>query len=132
MNWKSIFRIHGTGGNAGNPWLNEMREMDPYELYIYMNPKAAADRRLADGQEVIVESANGSTKGRIRLTQLIHPEVIGFPGNYGAKSTPWLNPADTREGAWFNALLGMDERLYQDPISAGLDISPKVCVYAAN
>ncbi len=132
MHWKTIFRIHGTGGNMGNPWLNEMREMDPYELYIHINPKAAKQRGLRDGQAVIVESPAGSTRGILRVTELIHPEVIGFPGNYGGVHASWLNPVMPKQGAWFNALLDARESLSVDPISGGIEIAPRVRVLAAD
>lgn len=131
INWKTSFRIHGTGGNAANPWLNEMREMDPYEINVHINPATAKAKGLSDKQEVWIESSNAKIKGRLRLTELIHPRVLGVPGNYGGHKHSFINPALVENGAWFNRLLGAEEALFLDPISGGLENAPKVRVYPA-
>ncbi len=131
INWKTNFRIHGTGSNMGNAWLNEVRNRDRYETYIHINSKTAADKGLKDEQQVVVESRYGRTQGRLRVTELIHPEVLGIPGNYGGPGgKKFLNPLMPK-GAWFNALLTADEENHIDPITGGIEISPKVKIYAA-
>ncbi len=131
MNWKTSFRIHGTGGNMGNPWSNEMRAADPYEMYVHMNSITAKKKNLSDGQTVWIESPQGKTKGRIRVTELIHPQVIGIPGNYGGVRARYTNPVMPEGGAWFNCLLGYDEVQHIDPIAGGMDNAPRVKVYPA-
>jgi len=132
INWKTNFRIHGTGSNMANPWLNEIRESDRYETYILINSLTAAAKGLRDEQRVVVESRYGRTEGRLRVTELIHPEVLGIPGNYGGPGgKKWLNPVMV-QGAWFNALITADEENHIDPITGGIEISPKVRIYPAS
>jgi anaerobic selenocysteine-containing dehydrogenase len=76
---------------------------------------------------VWVESRYGKTKGRIRKTELIHPEVVGIGALYGC-GTLLMNPV-VKEGPYFNALLSIDEEFSIDPLHGGLDIGPRVKVY---
>jgi len=131
MNWKTSFRIHGTGGNMANPWSNEMRMADPYEMYVHMNSATAREKKLSDGQTIWIESLYGKTKGKIRVTELIHPRVIGIPGNYGGVHKHFNNPVMPEGGAWYNRLLGAEEAEHMDTISGGLDNSPRVKIYPA-
>ena len=62
------------------------------------------------------------------MSELIHPEVLGVPGNYGGKRSSFLNPMNS-EAAWYNALLTADEEHYLDPITAGIENAPRVKIY---
>ncbi|MBN2060832.1 MAG: molybdopterin-dependent oxidoreductase, partial [Deltaproteobacteria bacterium] len=126
-NWKSSLMRHGTGDTQQNPWLAEIRDEDPYELYIWVNTGTAKRKGLDDGDEVCVESRHGRVKGRIKCTQLIHPEVIGIPGCYGS-GTSMMSP-EARKGTHYNRLLSGEEETNIDPISGSITISPKVKIY---
>ncbi len=125
INWKTNFRIHGTGSNIENAWLKEIRESDPYETYVVINSETAKKKNLRDGDRVCLESRYGKTEGRLRLSELIHPEVLGVPGNYGGKRSRFLNPVSS-DAAWYNVLLASDEEHHLEPISGGIENSPKV------
>jgi anaerobic selenocysteine-containing dehydrogenase len=125
INWKTNFRIHGTGSNIENAWLKEIRESDPYETYVVINSETARKKNLRDGDRVCLESRYGKTEGRLRLSELIHPEVLGVPGNYGGKRSRFLNPVSS-DAAWYNVLLASDEEHHLEPISGGIENSPKV------
>ncbi|MFC1862966.1 molybdopterin-dependent oxidoreductase [Thermodesulfobacteriota bacterium] len=125
INWKTNFRIHGTGSNMENAWIKEVRDNDPYETFIMINYETAQRKGLSDDDRVCIESRYGKAEGKIRVSQLIHPEVLGIPGNYGGKSSSFLNPVNS-DGAWFNALLTADEEHHLDPITAGIENAPRV------
>jgi anaerobic selenocysteine-containing dehydrogenase len=125
INWKTNFRMHGTGSILENAWVKEVRDSDPYETYVMINSETARRKGLQNHDKVCIESRYGKTEGKIKLSELIHPEVIGIPGNYGGKSAPFLNPV-TSDGAWFNALLSAEEESALDPITAGIECAPKV------
>jgi len=128
INWKTNFRIHGTGSNMENAWLQELRENDPYETFVLVNSLTARKKGLQDGDAIRIESQYGKTEGRVKVTELIHPEVIGIPGNYGGRSTSFLNPVHS-DAAWFNELLSSKEEHALDPITAGMEIAPRVRVH---
>jgi thiosulfate reductase/polysulfide reductase chain A len=126
-NWKTPLMRHGIGNTQENAWLVEMRDYHPYELFIWINPQTAREKGLQDGEEVGVESKYGKVIGRLKLTQLIHPEVLGIPGCYGS-GTIKMSP-EARKGTHFNSLLSGEEEKCIDPISGSITVSPKVKVY---
>ena len=130
INWKTNFRIHGTGSILENVWVKEIRDADPYETYVLINSETAKKKGLADGDRVCLESRYGKTEGKIRVSELIHPEVVGIPGNYGGEHRPFLNPV-TSDAAWFNALLSSNEEHSLDPIAAGIENAPRVKITKA-
>ena len=126
-NWKTPLMRHGTGNTQENAWLAEIRDVHPYELFIWINAQTARGKGLHDGEEVCVESKYGKVTGKLRVTQLIHPEVLGIPGCYGS-GTIKMSP-DSRKGTHFNSLLSGEEEKCIDPISGSITISPKVKIY---
>ena len=61
----------------------------------------------------------------LKVTELIHPEALGFPGHHGFKGR--LRNPITWKGPDFNDLLSDREGEF-DPISCATDISPRVRV----
>ena len=82
---------------------------------------------MKDGEEVGIESRFGKVTGKLKVTQLIHPEVLGIPACYGS-GTYMMSP-DSRKGTHFNSLLSGEEETCIDPISGSITISPKVKIY---
>lgn len=131
INWKTPMGPFFCGDTYGNVWLHEaMSTFDPYEYSIWMNSKTAAKKGIKDGDTIVVESRYGKAKGRVKVTELIHPDVVGFPAGHGAAS-PMANPI-TAEGAYFNDLCSSNEEdLCCDPLTAGIEEGPAVKVYKA-
>ncbi|MHB0978835.1 MAG: molybdopterin-dependent oxidoreductase [Thermoleophilia bacterium] len=131
VNWSTPQWRMSAGDQVGNVWVQEFVEVnDPYEYRILINSATGRDKGFADGDEVIVEAWHGGwTRGRLKLTELLFPEALGFPSNHGFKSRQ-RNPI-THKGPHFNELLTGDEGAI-DPISAGIDRAPRVRVYRAD
>lgn len=129
INWKTNFMPFGTGDTQENPWLHEVRSNDRYEMRILVNRETGNKKHLKDGDWIWVESRYGKTKGKVRLTELIHPEVVGIGALYGS-GTLLMSPV-AKEGPYFNALISIDEEVSIDPLDGGLDIGPRVRVYKA-
>jgi len=128
-NWKTPLMQFGTGDTQQNAWLAELREADPYEMYVWINAETAKKKGLKDGDEVFIASQHGRTLGKLKLTELIHPEVLGVPANYGA-STTMMSP-DSKRGTYYNVLVTGREDIGIDPVSGSVTISPRVKVYKA-
>ena len=126
-NWKTNFMPFGIGDTQQNAWLAELRDDDPYELYIWINAETAKRKGLNDGDEVCVESRYGKTTGELKLTELIHPEVVGIPACYGS-NTIMMSP-DAKKGPHFNVLMTGDENIGIDPVSGSIGVAPRVKVY---
>jgi len=126
INWKTPYYANDASNLTGNPWLAEIYTKDPWESVILLNPATASKKKLKDGDTIIVESRYGKLEGRLRVSELFHPDAVGIGGSYGL-GTCQSNPLN-RRGPNFNALLSIDP-VTLDPVSAGQDICPAVKVY---
>jgi anaerobic selenocysteine-containing dehydrogenase len=128
-NWRTSLRVLGNGGMEENPMVYEvLKTTDPYSLAILMNSATARRKGIKDGDEIVVESQKGRITGRVKLTERMHPEVVGVGGNYGRRSMQ-LNPI-ARDGQNYNQLLNTDDGTF-DPLSTAINISARVKVYKA-
>jgi anaerobic selenocysteine-containing dehydrogenase len=126
-NWKTSFMTFGASNAQENAWLAEFREEDPYEMYVWINSETASKKGFKDEDEVWVGSRYGKTVGKLKLTELIHPEVVGIPACYGS-NTIMMSP-DAKKGTYFNILMTGQEDTGFDPVSGSVTISPRVKVY---
>jgi anaerobic selenocysteine-containing dehydrogenase len=123
VNWKTASRPFGTGGLDENALIGEMKQYDPELGFMIINPITAKRKGLKDGDEVICESQYGSLKGPVKLSELIHPDCVGFAANFGQKAR-FLDP-ETKKGLNYNALLTGEDGKF-DPVTGGVNISPQV------
>lgn len=130
INWKTAQFSFGTGGSLENPWLREVAEQfDPLAFDVCVNPKTAAARGLQNGDLVVVESEyGGKVQGRLKISELFHPEVVGIAGMYGHTSKQLSEMA--RRGIHYNSLMSSDPADI-DPVSGGFDGAPRIKLYKA-
>jgi molybdopterin-containing oxidoreductase family molybdopterin binding subunit len=118
--------VHTNSFTMENPWLDEAARLDPFSYAIAMNANEADKRGLSDGQQVWIESETGrKVKGRLKLTQGIHPEGIGI----GAMCGHWSKgmPIAFDKGVFFNDLLEIDWE-HMAPTNNNLDLCVKVSI----
>ncbi len=121
--------VHTNSFTMENPWLDEAARLDPFSYTVAMNRSAADRRGLADGQAVSIESETGrKVKGRLRLTEGIHPEGIGIAAMCGHWSDGM--PIAAGKGVFFNDLLEIDWA-HVSPTNNNLDLCVKVRVVPA-
>ncbi len=81
---------HSFGMTASNPWLNELaQQRRTYD--IWMNTETGHRKGIQDGNRIRMETSYGVVvEGNVKLTEAIHPEVVGVPGVFGqwAKGRP--------------------------------------------
>ena len=129
INWKMPFYANGVGAPHENVWLQEIiQHTGPYHNKIWINTKTAEARGIKDGDMIVVENRAGKTQGEALLTEMIHPETVGFPGMRGA-GTLQQNPI-TKVGPYYNDLVSLEDNTF-DPVNGSLDVSPRVKVYKA-
>jgi anaerobic selenocysteine-containing dehydrogenase len=98
------FGFHSFSTSQGNPWLEELTARHPWGYNLIMNAESGRQRGIADGDKIIVESCEGETfEGRVKLTQGIHPEVLGIGACFGRWSRG--EPLSRGKGVHYNALL---------------------------
>jgi anaerobic selenocysteine-containing dehydrogenase len=123
INWKTPYIGNDAGNLTGNPWLAEIYAKDPWESVILINPATAERKKLKDGDRVVVASRYGEIEGRLRVSELFHPDAVGVGGSYGL-GTRQSNPLNC-VGPNFNALLSIDDKTL-DGVSGGQDTAPAV------
>lgn len=111
------------GRSAFNPWLMEVAGKLPHTS-IWMHPKAAEERGIVDGDIVQIESRWGKTRGKVKLTEGIHPECLAFPGVLGHRVD---HPVARGKGPHLNSLLPLDFK-YMEHVFLGLDNKVRVKV----
>ncbi len=116
--------VYGGFGND-NPWIDEVCEQtDSYSVLV--NADAARKRGIQDGDEVWLESPVTKVRVTVKLTQCIHPQVVGVAGHFGHWSSGM--PVARGKGINFNSLLPSDLE-HIDKISTALDHCVQVRLY---
>jgi anaerobic selenocysteine-containing dehydrogenase len=118
--------IHTNSFTMENPWLDEAAQLDPYSYTIAINTEVGRRKGLQDGALIIVQTETGrNVKGRVKLTQGIHPEGLGIAacaGHWGDGM-----PVAKGKGVFFNELLELDWK-HVSPINFNLDLCVRVKV----
>ena len=116
VHYKLAF-VYGHYANE-NPWLNEICERTPYTYPVLINEDVAKKKGIEEGDEVWLETAVRKVKAVAKLTQCIHPEVLGISGHFGH----WAKgmPISRGKGVAYNPLLPHDLE-HMDKISTALD-----------
>jgi anaerobic selenocysteine-containing dehydrogenase len=117
---------HGFSHTYNNPWLKETILRDPYLTSVLINSETAESRGLRTGDEVWVESQSGKIRGRVLVTELVHPEVVGIAGQGGLWSSG--QPVGREVGLHYNRLLKLDLTTI-DNVGAAVDTCVRVKVY---
>ncbi len=116
--------VYGGFGNE-NPWINEICEKTG-AYNVLMHEDVAHSKGIRDGDTVWLESPVQKVQVKVKLTQCIHPQVIGVGGHFGHWSAGM--PIAKDKGICFNALLPTDLE-HIDKISTALDHCVEVKVY---
>ncbi len=122
--------IHTNSFTTENPWLDEAARIDPFSYTVAINTESATQRGLRDGQAVWLEVESGrKVKGRLHLTEGIHPEGLGIGGCAGHWAGKGM-PIAKGKGVFFNDLLEIDAA-HASPVNLNLDLCARVKVTAA-
>jgi anaerobic selenocysteine-containing dehydrogenase len=114
---------------GNNGWIDEVSMVDPYAESIVINAATARKKGVKTGDWLQLESAaTGQTvRGKARLTEAVHPEVVVVSGHGGhwARGLPLASKPG--KGVNFNRLLKQDFD-HMDTPSLNLDLCVKVKV----
>ena len=121
--------VHTNSFTMENPWLDEAAQLDPYSYTIAINADVGKKKGLHDGAPIWVETETGrKVKGRVKLTQGIHPEGLGIAACAGHWSEGM--PVAKGKGVAYNELLEIDWN-HVSPVNLNLDLCVKVKVSLA-
>jgi molybdopterin-containing oxidoreductase family molybdopterin binding subunit len=121
--------VHTNSLTMENAWLDEAAQMDPFSYNIVINEDVGRAKGLQTGDLVWVENEGGKrVEGKLRLTQLIHPEGMAF----GACAGHWSEhmPMAKGKGVFFNELLEVDFE-HSSPSNLNMDVCVKLKVSKA-
>jgi anaerobic selenocysteine-containing dehydrogenase len=110
-----------------NMWIDEMAVDNPYSYNIMVHSSVADKKGLETGDLVTVESKYGHFTGRLKVTELIHPECVGTCGTFGhwAKGMPIAR----NKGVLHNGLLPPPRLDRIDTLSGQVDHCVRVKIY---
>jgi len=119
--------VYGGQGNA-NPWIDELCEKLPQSYGVLINTRLAARLGIADDDWVVIRSPVRTARVRARVTECVHPQVIGIAGHAGH----WAGgKARTKgKGVNFNSLLPYDLE-HLDLLSTAVDMCAPLTVRKA-
>jgi anaerobic selenocysteine-containing dehydrogenase len=111
--------LHQFSVTTENLWIDEIARKNPYMYNVMIHTSAAEKRGLATGDTVKVTSKYGSYTGTLKVTELIHPEVVGSCGTFGH----WAKglPISRGKGVLHNQLLPRPDVNRIDVISGQID-----------
>jgi anaerobic selenocysteine-containing dehydrogenase len=112
-----------------NPWIGDWNEkFNPFYNSITINTVAAEARGLKEGDIVYLESAWGKTKGKLHVTELVHPKAIGVPGATGRQVTT-LGKALAERVHWNSLTCGLPGNM--SPVTGAVENTVRVKIYKA-
>lgn len=114
INWKEASHTHSRTHN--NPWLMELTGWNR----LAINVATATSLGVNDGDEIWVESPYGKAKALARVTQGIHPEVVGWQHGFGHWGLGHIAQGKGTPDGMFNKTIS-------DPLS-GMALHKEVCV----
>ncbi len=116
VHYKLAF-IYGHFANE-NPWINEICERTPYTYPVLINEDVARKKGIKDGDAIWLETPVTRARATAKLTQCVHPEVVGIAGHFGH----WAKrmPISKGKGVAYNPLLPHNLE-NMDKISTAMD-----------
>ena len=97
-------QFHTFSNSADIAWIDELSEYHSSTYYILINSQTAKEKGLKEGELVRLETNTGEgVEGRLKITETIHPEVVGIAGCLGH----WAKALSVAKGKGihFNTLL---------------------------
>ncbi|MCP4197726.1 MAG: molybdopterin-dependent oxidoreductase [Proteobacteria bacterium] len=112
-----------------NMWIDEISVNNPYAYNVMMHTDAAKKRGIKTGDTVRVESRYGNYTGKVKVTELIHPECVNTCGTFGHWSKGM--PVSEKKGVSHNDLLPPPTMSRVDTLSGQIDMCVRVRVSKA-
>ena len=121
---KIALNYHTLG--ADNPWIDDICTRNRMDYRILLNSATAKEKGINDGDMICVESRVGKVTGKVRVTECVHPQVVGMLGIGGQWSAG--KKIGKGKGVNSNTLVPFDWN-QMDTLSGQLDTCARVKVY---
>lgn len=129
INWKTVFSPMRIGAVDQMPYLNETGEKyDPTYNTITLNKVTAEAKGFKNGDMVTVESENGKITGKVFVSELIIPDVVGVAGSLGRV----VNTLGPKASSYMHYNRLTTTKLKDcDPVAVGITNAVPVRIYKA-
>ncbi len=119
--------LHNYSISADNPWVDDVSTHSRLDYHILLNTATAKRKGICDGDTVCVASRTGTVKGKVRVTECVHPEVVATLGGHFGQ---WARQKKIAKGKGINhnALLALDWNMV-GTLTGQLDSCAKVKIY---
>ncbi len=119
--------LHSHSVSADNPWVNDICERNRLDYNILLNSETAEAKGISDGDKVTVESKTGKVTGTVRVTECVHPQVVGTLGGHLGQ---WASHKKIARGKGVNhnTLIAFDWDMVET-VSGQIDTCAKVKIY---
>ncbi|MFX1535083.1 MAG: molybdopterin-dependent oxidoreductase [Promethearchaeota archaeon] len=124
ISYRTIFHAGAGQWTHNNPHLRD-KKSGFYTNPLLMNPKAAADLGISEGDKVLVESWGGKAEVKVHLTERIRPDCVGLSHGFGSTIG---KVATTGEGVSDNLIIpdSGSNLEYQDLVGGESHVSSRV------
>jgi anaerobic selenocysteine-containing dehydrogenase len=120
--------LHQQTLSSRNVWVDDLSVRNPLDYFVLIHTSVAKERDIQDGDLVWIESEVGRVKGKARVTECVHPRVVGTFGTLGRWGEG--SGAGCGKGVHFNSLIKLGWDMV-DTLSGQMDYCAKVKVYKA-
>jgi len=125
ITYKRMYR-NQSGNTALNPILNQALGPDTNENFVLINRSTAKDKRIKDGDTLVIATRLGKVNAKAKLTEGIRPDTVAVSYHYGQQSISL--PDSARKGTWINSVL----EYHPDVVSGMTSFNDSKCkVYKA-
>lgn len=112
--------------SADNAWINDVSSRNRLDYNVLVNTETAKKKGIKDGDTITIESRVGKVNGKVRVTECVHPQVVGMFGVLGHWSK--AQPIGKGKGTNINSLIPFDFN-NMETLSGQMDTCARVKIY---
>jgi anaerobic selenocysteine-containing dehydrogenase len=118
--------LHYHTTSADNAWIDDVSRRNRFDYSAIINTETAKKKRIKDGDIIVVESRVGKVVGKVKVSELVHPQVVGMfgIGGHWAKGEPIAKG----KGMNINTLIPFDFN-NMETLSGQMDTCARVKIY---
>lgn len=118
--------LHYHTVSADNPWINDISTHNRMDYNVLLNTETAKKKGIKNGDIVCIESRVGKITGKVKVTEGVHPQVVGMlaMGGHWSRGLPIAKGKGTNA----NSLIPFDIN-NMETLSGQLDTCARVKIY---
>jgi anaerobic selenocysteine-containing dehydrogenase len=118
--------LHYHTVSADNPWINDISTHNRLDYNVLLNTETAKKKGIKNGDIVCIESRVGKITGKVKVTEGVHPQVVGMlaMGGHWSRGLPIAKGKGTNA----NSLIAFDIN-NMETLSGQLDTCARVKIY---